>query len=239
MLRSRVVNAIGLAMTSTVLVVILITKFTRGAWLSLLAMAVIFFIMNRISAHYVSVSEELSLDHVRGEERALPARVHAIVLVSKVHRPTLRAIAYARASRPSELEAVTVDVEPEETRDLVDTWDRLSIPVPLKVLHSPFREISRPIIDYVTSVHRSSPRDLVSVFVPEYVVGRWWEHFLHNQSALRLKARLLFTPGVMVVSVPWQLESSALGPTEEDDLRAPGAVRQGRTTDSVDGGAAG
>ena len=80
--------------------------------------------------------------------------------------------------------------------------------MPLKVLDSPFREVTRPILDYVKSIRRESPRDVISIFVPQYVVGHWWEQLLHNQSALRLKSRLLFTPGVMVVSVPWQLISS-------------------------------
>jgi hypothetical protein len=81
--------------------------------------------------------------------------------------------------------------------------------VPLRVLDSPYREITKPIVDYVRDVRRRSPRDVVTVYIPEYVVGRWWEQLLHNQSALRLKGRLLFTPGVMVTSVPFQLRSSA------------------------------
>jgi hypothetical protein len=79
----------------------------------------------------------------------------------------------------------------------------------LTVVDSPYREITRPIIDFVKSVRGASPRDVVTVFIPEYVLGKWWENLLHNQSALRLKGRLLFEPGVMVTSVPWQLESSA------------------------------
>ena len=80
----------------------------------------------------------------------------------------------------------------------------------LKILASPYREITRPILDYVRELRRDHPQDLVTVFIPEYVVGHWWEQLLHNQSALRLKSRLLFTPGVMVTSVPWQLKSSEL-----------------------------
>jgi hypothetical protein len=120
----------------------------------------------------------------------------------------MRAIYYARATRPSTLEAITVRVEEKETDELIKNWQSLEIPVPLKVLDSPFREVSRPILDYVKSIRRDSPRDVISIFVPQYVVGHWWEQLLHNQSALRLKSRLLFTPGVMVVSVPWQLVST-------------------------------
>src|SRR5262249_26769161 len=83
-------------------------------------------------------------------------------------------------------------------------WAEREIPVPLAVLESPYRDITGPVLSYVARLRRESPRDLVVVFVPEYVLRRWWEHLLHNQSALRLKARLLFQPGVMVTSVPWQ-----------------------------------
>ena len=93
---------------------------------------------------------------------------------------------------------------------LQEEWEREGIPVTLKILASPYREITRPILDYVQELRRDNPQDLVTVFIPEYVVGHWWEQLLHNQSALRLKSRLLFTPGVMVTSVPWQLKSSEL-----------------------------
>src|SRR4029079_10211010 len=82
------------------------------------------------------------------------------------------------------------------------------IDVPLVMLDSPYREITRPVLEYIRNIHRDSPRDVVTIFIPEYVVGRWWQNLLHNQTALRLKARLLFEPGVMVTSVPWQLSST-------------------------------
>jgi hypothetical protein len=132
-----------------------------------------------------------------------------VVLVSKLHQPTLRALMYARATRPDTLTALTVNVDDKDTRALQEEWERRGIPVPLTVVDSPYREITRPIIDFVKSLRRESPRDVVTVFIPEYVVGKWWEHLLHNQSALRLKGRLLFEPGVMVTSVPWQLKSLA------------------------------
>jgi hypothetical protein len=100
-------------------------------------------------------------------------------------------------------------VDDADTRQLQQEWEARDIPVPLTVVDSPYREITRPLIDYVKSARRESPRDVVTVFIPEYVVGKWWEHLLHNQSALRLKTRLLFEPGVMVTSVPWQLASTA------------------------------
>ena len=206
MVISRTINAIGFIFTFSVLFIVLITKFTTGAWLVVLIIPILITLMGSIYSHYKKVSEELKLDSE--DSQTLPSRIHGIVLVSKMHKPTLRAIYYARATRPSTLEAVTVLVDNQDTEDLKADWERLEIPIPLKVLDSPFREVTRPILDYVKNIKRESPRDVISIFVPQYVVGHWWEQLLHNQSALRLKSRLLFTPGVMVVSVPWQLISS-------------------------------
>jgi hypothetical protein len=192
---------------------------------------VIYLLMLAIRRHYDTVAEELEPAEGRP---VLPARNHAIVLVSKVHRPTLRAVAYAQATRPDTITAVTVNVDDKDTRSIQAEWERRQIPVPLTVVDSPYREITRPIIDFVKSVRRGSPRDVVTVFVPEYVVGRWWENLLHNQSALRIKGRLLFEPGVMVTSVPWQLRSSQdrdLDRFDRDLSRAPARGPRTRSTD--------
>ncbi|MGH3471893.1 MAG: APC family permease, partial [Nocardioidaceae bacterium] len=188
MMRSRAINTLGLVTTAVVLVVVLVTKFLAGAWIAILAMVTLFFMMRGIQRHYSRVSSELEAVE---EDTALPSRVHAIVLVSKIHKPTLRALAYARASHPNFVEAVTVDVDDDATANLMQQWDGAGVPVPLKVLASPYREITKPVLDYVRDLRRRSPRDVVTVYIPEYVVGRWWEQLLHNQSALRLKGRLL------------------------------------------------
>lgn len=217
MQRSRAMNSFGFVLTTLVLAVVLVTKFTRGAWLVLVLMAVVFVTTDWIRKHYQRVAEELTVTDP-STARALPSRVHAIVLVSRVHQPTMRALAYARATRPSLLEAVTVAVDDNAQR-LRQEWAAADLPVPLTILDSPFREITRPVLEYVRSIRRESPRGLVVVFVPEYAVGRWWERILHNRSALRLKSRLRFTAGVVVASVPWQLTS-----TPELDLAASGAL---------------
>ncbi|HTW18754.1 MAG TPA: APC family permease [Mycobacteriales bacterium] len=221
MKRSRVINSIGAAVTSLVLVIILISKFTQGAWIAIVAMVVLFTMMRGIRRHYDAVAEELAPDT---EDDVLPSRVHAIVLVSRVHKATLRAVNYARATRPSSLVALTVDVDHIATEALKSEWERRGVPVPLQILESPYREITRPIVKYIKEVNRQSPRDVVSVFIPEYVVGQWWEQLLHNQHALRLKGRLLFTRGVMVTSVPYQLASS--GRVIERTRPSPGDARR-------------
>ena len=202
--RSRVINTIGVAGTGLVLLIVLATKLTRGAWITLTIMALLCLVMSRIRRHYRRVSEELAISDLH-DARVLPAHVHAIVLASRLHQPTLRALTYAQSTHPTSIEAVTVDTGDGGADRLLDAWEEAELPVPLTILDSPFRDITRPIISYVRSVRRESPRDLVVVFLPEYLVRHWWEQILHNQTALRLKTALLFTPGVVMASVPWQL----------------------------------
>ncbi len=226
MKRSRVVNTIGLGMTFTVLIIVLVTKFFAGAWIAIVAMVSLFTMMRAIGRHYARVADELAIDD---SDVMLPSRVHAIVLVGKLHKPTMRALAYARVSRPNVLEALTVELDPNQTRAMIEQWDELNIPVPLKVVSSPYRELVRPVIRYVRELRKASPRDIVMIYIPEYVVGRWWEQILHNQTALRLKGRLLFMPGVVVTSVPYQLVSAAEAKERLNEERpAPGDARRGR-----------
>ncbi|MFT4298289.1 MAG: APC family permease [Aeromicrobium sp.] len=223
MQRSRAVNTFGLAMTATVLVIVLLTKFLAGAWIAIAAMTAVFVLMRAIRRHYDRVAVELAIDD---SDVTLPSRVHGIVLVSALHKPTMRAIAYAKASRPSSLEAVTVSFDEASTTALQDAWQERGLDLPLVVLDSPYRELVRPVVRYVKERRRASPRDVVTVYVPEYVVGRWWEQLLHNQTALRLKGWLLFLPGVMVTSVPYQLDSAGSAP-RRSSRPMPGDARRG------------
>jgi amino acid transporter len=182
--RAQIINGVGAVLTAIVLVVVAATKIAHGAYIAVAAMAALFFLMQRIHRHYERVLQEISVDD--GEAPLMPSRNNAIVLVGAVTLPVLRALAYAKSTRPSTLEAVSVAVNPEDAAQLRESWYRHGVDVPLRVLDSPYREITRPVIEYVKSIR----------------------HLLHNQSALRLKGRLLFQPGVMVTSVPWQLRSS-------------------------------
>ncbi|HEV7148005.1 MAG TPA: APC family permease [Pedococcus sp.] len=222
--RSRAINGTGAVVTALVLVIVVRYKFLGGAYLAIAAMVVIFLLMRGIRRHYDAV--ELDLQPEPGGV-ILPSRNHAIVLVSKLHAPTLRALAYAKATRPSRLVALTVAVDADEERKLRADWEARGLDVPLTIVASPFREVTRPVLEYISHIRRESPRDVVTVFIPEYVVGHWWEHLLHNQSALRLKGRLLYQPGVMVTSVPYQLRSF------RDVLADPGGI--GDTDGLADG----
>src|SRR6266542_2472737 len=233
--RSRTINGVGAVFTGMVLVVVLVTKFTHGAYLVVIAMPAIFLLMKAIERHYRHVAAELAPDP---GGMVLPSRIHAVVLVSRLHKPTLRALAYARATRPDTLTALTVASNPEDVRALQNELAERGIPVPLTELDAPYRDITGPVVDHVAELRRASPCDLVVIYVPEYVVGHWWEHLLHNQSALRLKARLLFQRGVMVTSVPWQLASSRADERLPEPPK-PQPVGTGTRTGSAGGTAAG
>ena len=227
MQRARVINTVGFIATGTVLIIVLVTKFLAGAWIAILAMGSLFVVMKAINRHYATVSRELTPEEEQ-REIILPSRNHAVVLVSNLQLPTLRALAYARATRPDVLEALTVNVDDDETRKLTAAWENSDVSVPLKVVASPYREVTGPVLDYIKRISKEAPRTVVTVFIPEYVVGHWWEGVLHNQSALRLKTRLLFIPNVMMTSVPWQLNSSERV-TQVEEQSAPGDVRRGFT----------
>jgi amino acid transporter len=228
--RSRAINMIGVLATALVLVIVLATKFIHGAWIVVIAMPAIYLLMTGVRRHYERVARQLIPDQ---SGMVLPARIHAVVLVSTLHKPALRALAYARATRPDTLTALTVATNQREVRELQRQWAERGIPVPLTVVESRYRDITGPVLEFVAGTRLSGPRDLIVVYLPEYVVRRWWEQVLHNQSALRLKARLLFQPGVMVTSVPWQLDARSvpaqptLAPTTGTHAQDAGACEPG------------
>jgi amino acid transporter len=228
--RSRAINAFGASLCAIVLVIVVVTKFTKGAYLVLIAMPILYALMRAINKHYSKVAVELETE---AHGLMLPSRNHVVVLVSKLHRPTMRALAFARATRPDSLTALTVNIDDDETRALLADWERHDLPVQLTVLDSPYREVTSPIVNYVRQLRRDRPNDVVNVFIPEYVLGHWWEQLLHNQSALRLKGRLLFQPGVMVTSVPWQMDSSRSRAESVAEAAALAEVEQLPTSGSL------
>jgi amino acid permease-like protein len=134
-----------------------------------------------------------------------PTRNVAIVLVSAVHNATLRAVAYAQAIRPTELRAVTFNVDEEETARIMRDWAQAAVDVPLQLIDSPYREVTTPLLKLVRQIRRGSPDTVVTVILPEFVVAKWYHQFLHNQTALAIKGAMLFEPGVVVTSVPYHL----------------------------------
>ena len=197
--RKQIVNAMGAGATGLVFVIVLVTKFAEGAWIVVLAAPLVFLGMKAIATHYRAFTGELQ---AAPSGVALPGQVHAVVLVSNLLAPTLRALAFAQATAPATIRAVTVAVE-DAGDPLPAEWEERGVPVPLVVIESPYRETVRPVLLYVRQLRRDYPGEVISIIIPEYVVGRWWHNLLHNQTALRLKARLHFEPWVTVTSVPW------------------------------------
>ena len=203
-LRSRSVNIIGFMMTGFVLAVVLVTKFTHGAWITVLLIALVFTIQRLIRRHYDTIRGQLRVEdwHTR---RALPSRVRALVLVSNLSKPSMRAIATARAQAPINLEIVSVVSDLEEEKHIRREWKESGLPVPLTLVASPFRDITQIVISYVRSRRQRSPEEMLVVYIPDFLVRHWWENILHNQMALRLSRSLLRIPGVVLTIVPWKL----------------------------------
>jgi amino acid transporter len=197
----QAINGLGAFTTALVFVIVLVTKFTEGAWIVVLAAPILFLAMKGVSRHYRDLGSQLQ-PSAAGPE--LPGHIHTVVLVSNLLTPTLRALAFAQAGNPTTLRAVQVAAEDGDD-ELPRQWRERGVPVPLVVIESPFRETVRPVIRYIHQLQREFPGDVISVVIPEYVVEHWWQNLLHNQTALRLKGRLLFEPSVTVTSVPWVL----------------------------------
>jgi amino acid transporter len=200
--RKQAINATGAAVTAVVFVIVLVTKFAQGAWIVVLTAPILFLGMKAIARHYHAVEHELS---PTASGVALPGRIHSVVLISNLLAPALRALAFAQATSPASVRAVKV-VTDDADDGLARDWEERGMPLPLVLIESPFRETIRPIRRYVRQLRRENPGDVISIVIPEYVVAHWWQNLLHNQTALRLKGRLLFEPSVTVTSVPWVLD---------------------------------
>ena len=211
--RSRISNTVGACATALVLVIVLFSKFTHGAWMVVIAIPALVLMMKAIRRHYERV--DIAVSTAAGGA-TLPSRVHALVLVSKFHAPTMHAVAYARATRPDSLTCLHVMTDEHVATELIEEWQARDIPVDLTIVESPYRDMTGPALEYIAGIRKKSPRDVVSVYLPEYVVSHWWQQMLHNQSALRLKTRLLFVPGVMVTSVPTVISDEMLSPHPAD-----------------------
>jgi amino acid transporter len=202
--RNIAINATGAIATLIVTLIVATSKFTEGAWVSIVVVLLVISLFRGIHSHYATVAESLKAD-----DTFKPRRMNhtVVVLVGSVHRGVLEALAYARSLQPNRLLAVTVVSDEEEQERIEQQWTDRKIDVPLEIVHSPYRELSRPILRFIDELDARYENDIITVVVPEFVVGSWWGQLLHNQSALLLKGRLLFRKGTVVTSVPYHLES--------------------------------
>ena len=203
--RGLLVNGIGTVATSLVTAVVLVSKFTEGAWIPALVIPLLVLLFKGIHRHYETVERALSVE----PGIKIPEIRHTVVVLvgPKVHLGVIQAIAYAKSLRPDFLHALSVSFDPEQAARLRQQWERFEIDVPLDVVESAYREITGPVLDYVEELDQRWSSDVVTVVIPELVVRRWWQQLLHNQTALWLKARLLFREGTVVTSVPVLVEA--------------------------------
>jgi len=199
-----VINGIGAVATAIATIIIASTKFMHGAWIVIVLIPVLIMMFRGIHAHYKAVSEQIALDR-RGSRPPMPRRNIVIIPISGVNRAVIRAVDYAR-SRPGEVRAVLVDVDPEHTARFEMQWAQWGCGVTLIVLPSPYRSILTSLLDYVEEILEKEPDTWVTVVIPEILPARWWQNILHNQRALLLKASLLFKDRVILTDVPFHLK---------------------------------
>jgi hypothetical protein len=206
-IRSLTINGFGALLTGVVLIVVTITKFTHGAWLVFVMMPVLFTLMLGVNRYYRDVAKEIEVDPMTtfGSQGD-----HAIVLVGKMQKPVLKALDYAIAARHEGLEAVHISIDDNETKQLKRDWVKQNIQVPLRIVSSPYRDISWPLINYIRERRAEHGSEVVTVYTPIYIVGHWWENLLHNHKARRLRQKLMMVHGVTIALVPWLLDSSEL-----------------------------
>lgn len=217
----RVLHIVASVVGVGVLSVTAVFNFANGAWIAIVLIVLVVVMMHAIRRHYEAVREDIALDR-DAKAPSLPSATHGIVLVAQMHRPALHALAYAKAARHSTLKAVTVQIDRGASVALQKRWAAMDLGAPLVVLDSPYRDLVGPMLEYVKNMHRASPREAVVVYVPEYIVGRWWEQLLHNRSTARLRAQLLNVPNVVVSAVPWMLASARReGPMDDLIIQGP------------------
>ena len=206
-IRSMSINAFGALLTFSVLVVVTITKFTHGAWLVFIMMPILFLLMLGVNRYYRDVAKEVEVDPTttfgaRGD--------HAIVLVGKMQKPVLKALDYAIAARHQSIEAVHISVDDESTDALQQQWHDMNIHVPLTIIESPYRDFGVPLAKYIKHRREEHGSEVTTVYLPQYIVGHWWEGILHNHRARRISKQLMMVHGVTIALVPWLLDSSEL-----------------------------
>ncbi|WP_413041223.1 APC family permease [Rothia mucilaginosa] len=242
LIRDIAVSVVGVVVTAAVLVIVVVTKFAAGAWLSLGLIALMVGGMVVTRRHYDAVDAALDIPlnaESVADVAALPSRVHAIVYVERVRRPVVRALSYARAGRPSTIEALTVNNDRAALEVVKKRWYALGIPVPLSVIDSPYRDTVDAVVSYIRRRRKKSPRDILVVYLPEFVVEHWWQRLLHRRTVRRLKQALLHEPGVMTATVPWAMhEDEVYDEIFDQRLQGKDSAANDSTAEAADGSTA-
>lgn len=226
---SLAINLTGAIFTAIVLVVVTLTKFTHGAYLVFIMMPILYILMMGVHRYYRDVAREIEVD---SESTWTEKGDHAIVLVGKMQKPVLKALDYAISHKHGSIEAVHVSINEVATASLELDWIRQNIHVPLRIINSPYRDLSWPLIQHIRDHKRIHGSEIITVYLPQYIVGHWWEHLLHNHRANRMRTKLMLEPGVAIALVPWLLDSSTLIYGRRS-RPVPGDVRRGEARRAV------
>jgi amino acid transporter len=197
------INGAGAGVTAVVTMVIAATKFTHGAWIVVLLIPVMVTAFRVVNRHYEALAAELSLEHLADEP---PVTNTVLVLVGDLHMGVVRALRFAQSLTPNP-KAVYVEIDPARTLKLEERWAKGGSGVPLVVLSSPYRSVLGPLFEYLGRIKARDPHGMITIVIPEFVPRHWWQHVLHNQTALLVKGALLFRQGIVVVDVPFHLKS--------------------------------
>ncbi|MDA8091840.1 MAG: APC family permease [Nitrospiraceae bacterium] len=202
-IKSMFINGLGTVVTFVVLLIIAMTKFMHGAWIVVVAIPGLVMLTHKIHSHYLDVADELSLQ--TGNKEVEYSHHTVLIPLSGVHRAVLKAVKYGKALS-DDVKAVYVVLDMSEAKKLQEKWTEYGMGVPLILLHSPYRSISGPLMDYIENIQTEYPAGVITVILPEFVPLKWWHHILHNQTALLIKGKLLFKKGVVSTSVPLRLQ---------------------------------
>ena len=199
---SLAINAVGSVTTFIIATIVVVSKFTQGAWIPAVLIPIMVVGFYSVGKHYAHVKQSLAVP--AGYKS--PRRTHyVVVLVGKVNRGVLDAVQYARSLNPERIIALSIVQDPEEERALHQQWDDYDVPIELHTISSPYRELTRPVMAYLDEIDQERDDDIITVVIPESVT-KMSSQWLHNQSAFALKARLLYRPDTVVVSVPVHID---------------------------------
>ncbi len=230
-IRRLIINTLGATMTVSVLAIVTITKFTHGAYLVFIAIPILAVLMIGVNRYYRDVEHEIEMDD----------RTHfgsagdvALILVNRLQKPVVKAIDYALAARHDKTIALHVAVTKEEARSLQKEWEKHGMPIPLVIIESPYRYYAQPVAEFIKLYREKHGSTVFTVYLPQYIVGHWWESLLHNRRAGRIGQQLMLIHGVTITLVPWLLDSSELIYGRRS-RPLPGQERAGRPFDPSTG----
>ena len=203
---SMVINAVGALTTGLIAVIVVVSKFSEGAWIPALLIPIMVTGFRAIGRHY-----QRSRASVKAAPGYWPRReTHTmVVLVGGINKGVLHGIQYEKSLNPERIMAVTVASDDDERRALERQWTEYGVPIELHTVYSPYRELTRPVLEFLDELDSRYLDNIITVVIPEFVTS-WGSQWLHNGSAFALKARLLHRPHTAVVSVPIHMHDGVI-----------------------------